>query len=82
MISGGNGETFPVSRKPKLTSDQERQRMDGLRALARVIARHYLAHPELYPAPTVAIDGVGRDDAMVNAVARADGDLSHKEADE
>lgn len=31
--------------------------MDGLRALARVIARHYLAHPELYPAP--AVDAVG-----------------------
>ena len=23
--------------------------MDGLRILARIIARHYLAHPELYP---------------------------------
>ena len=25
--------------------------MDGLRILARIIARHYLAHPELYPSP-------------------------------
>ncbi len=25
--------------------------MDGLRILARIIARHYLAHPELYPQP-------------------------------
>ena len=25
--------------------------MDGLRILARIIARHYLAHPELYPCP-------------------------------
>ncbi len=48
--------------------------MEGLRMLARVIARHYLAHPELYPGPT------GKDDAMVNAVARANGDLSPKEA--
>ena len=56
--------------------------MEGLRALARVIARHYLAHPELYPAPAGTIDGVGKDDAMVNAVARDDGDLSHKEAAE
>ena len=56
--------------------------MDGLRVLARVIARHYLAHPELYPAPAGTIDGVDKDDAMVNAVARADGDLSHKEAAE
>ena len=23
--------------------------MEGLRILARIIARHYLAHPELYP---------------------------------
>ena len=31
--------------------------MEGLRVLARIIARHYLAHPDLYPAPTVGIDG-------------------------
>ena len=29
--------------------------MDGLRILARIIARHYLAYPELYPSPD---DGV------------------------
>ena len=28
--------------------------MDGLRILARIIARHYLAHPELYPQPADA----------------------------
>ena len=44
--------------------------MDGLRALARVIARHYLAHPELYPAPTGAV------------VTRAGGNADHKEAAE
>ena len=44
--------------------------MDGLRMLARVIARHYLAHPELYPAPTGARhDGAG-------------GNADHKEAAE
>ena len=70
MTPGGNGETFPVSRKPDLTGEQERQRMDGLRMLARVIARHYLAHPELYPAPTGARhDGAG-------------GNADHKEAAE
>ena len=26
--------------------------MDGLRVLARIIAQHYLAHPELYPSAT------------------------------
>ncbi len=33
--------------------------MEGLRILARVIARHYLAHPELYPQPVDkdAVDG-------------------------
>ena len=31
--------------------------MDGLRILARIIARHYLAHPELYPQPVDAADG-------------------------
>ena len=25
--------------------------MEGLRILARIIARHYLANPELYPSP-------------------------------
>ena len=40
-----------MSRKRKLTQDQESQRTEGLRVLARIIARHYLAHPELYPQP-------------------------------
>ena len=43
--------------------------MDGLRILARIIARHYLAHPELYPspgdgtAPAVKNDGVHEEEA-------------------
>ncbi|MXZ90471.1 MAG: hypothetical protein F4Z05_03230 [Chloroflexi bacterium] len=41
-----------MTRKRKLTRNQERQRMDGLRVLARIIAQHYLAHPELYPSAT------------------------------
>ena len=45
--------------------------MEGLRVLARVIARHYLAHPELYPVPTA-----------VSAPAQADGNAGRKEADE
>ena len=40
-----------MSRNKKLTRSQERRRIDGLRLLARIIARHYLAHPELYPSP-------------------------------
>ena len=31
--------------------------MEGLRILARIIARHYLAHPELYPQPVDADAG-------------------------
>ena len=37
-----------MSKKRKLTPRQERQRIDGLRILARIIARHYLANPHLY----------------------------------
>ena len=40
-----------MSNKRKLTRTQERRRIEGLRTLARIIARHYLAHPELYPSP-------------------------------
>ena len=35
--------------------------MEGLRILARIIARHYLEHPEAYPAAAdtdVAVDGI------------------------
>ena len=43
-------ETVGVSSKQqrRLTPKQERQRIEGLRILARIIARHYLANPELY----------------------------------
>ena len=32
----------------RLTDRQEQQRIEGLRILARIIARHYLANPHLY----------------------------------
>ena len=35
--------------KRKLTDRQERRRIKGLRTLARIIARHYLANSHLYP---------------------------------
>ncbi len=58
--------------------------MDGLRGLARVIARHYLAHPELYPVPTDDMDGgsegAGKDDNGVNAATRTGGSADRKEA--
>ena len=34
--------------KQRLTKSQERRRMEGLRMLARIIARHYLANPLRY----------------------------------
>ena len=33
----------------RLTKNQERRRIEGLRILARIIARHYMANPHLYP---------------------------------
>ena len=42
-----------MSNKRRLTRTQERRRIEGLRILARIIARHYLAHPELYSSPGV-----------------------------
>ena len=58
-----------MSNKRRLTRTQERRRIEGLRTLARIIARHYLAHPELYPSPgsdgrlpasTAVLPGTGR----------------------
>jgi len=37
-----------VSTKQRLTDEQERMRLEGLRILARIIVRHYLAHPDKY----------------------------------
>ena len=37
-----------MSTERRLSDEQERLRLDGLRALARIIARHVLAHPDLY----------------------------------
>lgn len=37
-----------VDTQPRMDDEQERMRLDGLRVLARIIARHALAHPHLY----------------------------------
>jgi hypothetical protein len=42
------GEPRVLSNKQRLTQSQERRRIEGLRMLARIIARHYLANPHLY----------------------------------
>jgi len=72
-----------LSKKRRLTGEQEDARIQGLRILARIIARHYLEHPDLYPAPTGhtdgVADGVGKDDIAVNAAVRG-GNAARKEA--
>ena len=37
-----------MSTQQRLSDEQERMRLEGLRTLARIIARHYLGHPEKY----------------------------------
>ena len=64
-----------MSKKRRFTREEEDGRIQGLRLLARIIARHYLEHPELYPAPAGDIGGgtvgAGNDDSAVGAAARA-----------
>ena len=52
-------ETQQVSSKHnlRLTAKQERQRIEGLRVLARIIARHYLANPHLYRNGAIPANG-------------------------
>ena len=72
-----------MSKKRRLTGEQEDGRIQGLRLLARIIARHYLEHPELYPAPAGDRSGdVGQGDTTVNAAVRAGGDAARKEANQ
>ena len=52
----GSRKRTSVGRKQRLTAEQERQQTEGLRILARIIARHYFAHPEFY-AQRAAEDG-------------------------
>ena len=52
--SGQRPEIIALSKKRSLTREQERRRIEGLSVLARIIARHYLEHPDLYPQP---VDG-------------------------
>ena len=70
-------ETVSVNRKQKrrLSPKQERQRIEGLRMLARIIARHYLANPELY-----ANGAAGeRDASAVNSLPPAVRETTQKE---
>ena len=49
-------------RKQGLTKNQERRRIEGLRILARIIARHYLANPHLYRNGAASDNGRQTDD--------------------
>jgi len=75
-----------LNQKRRLTGEQEDGRIQGLCLLARIIARHYLEHPESYPAPGGEPDGVadgtGRDDATVTARSRSGRNPARKEADQ
>ncbi len=75
-----------MSKKRRFTREQEDGRIQGLRLLARIIARHYLEHPDLYPAPggdpEGGADGVGRDDATLTARSRTGGNPARKEANQ
>ena len=74
-----------MSNQSRITREQENARTQGLHLLARIIARHYLEHPDLYPAPSGDTDGgtkgVGKDDTAVDAAVRDDGNVARKEAD-
>ena len=55
--------------KIRLTREKEEMRLQGLRILARIIARHYLSNPGLYH-PGPAVNGVA---------APAEEDIDEKE---
>ena len=65
-------ETHRVNTKRRLTAKQERQRTEGLRILARIIARHYLANPHLYHNGSTPSDGQQADDGKT--ARREDGE--------
>ncbi len=67
-------------KKHRLTGEQEDARIQGLRLLARIIARHYLEHPDLYPALAGDSDGGGQGRAA--DTVRAGGDAARKEANQ
>lgn len=48
MRPARSGEEVPVHSSAPLTEAQAERRLEGLRILARIIARHYIQHPERY----------------------------------
>ena len=62
-------------QKRRLTPKQEGQRIEGLRILARIIARHYLANPDLYANGAAGV----RDASAVNGLPPADRETTQEE---
>ena len=71
------GEPRVLSKRQGLTTSQEYRRIEGLRILARIIARHYMAHPELYPDPK-GPDGTG---PSLNRHAHGEGEANGRGSD-
>jgi len=63
-------EAFMIEQ-PLLSAAEETTRRDGLRILARIIARHYLAHPEIYERANGSHDGGFRSSSW----PESDGDI-------
>ena len=63
-------------KKHELTDEQEQLRLEGLRTLARIIARHYLAHPDLYPSVS------GEAQVAPSLDSRQDGDEARARRDD
>lgn len=64
-----------MSTRQRLSDEQERMRLEGLRILARIIVQHYHAHPEKYPGRAV-----GEQEAPpVSGRPRAEGERPRKD---
>ena len=61
-----------MDTQPRMDDEQERMRLDGLRRLARIIARHALTHPDRYTDRSVAAPAAGCGGAAAKP-ARKDG---------
>ena len=70
------GKEVLVHPTAPLTETQAERRLAGLRILARIIARHYVQHPECYPEPD---DVVGA--APESEDGRTDADPLGRESD-
>ena len=59
MRPAQGGKEVPVHPSAPLSAAQAERRLAGLRILARIIARHYIEHPERYADRTDASGAAG-----------------------